>query len=96
VEIGSYIIGFFSFIITVLTGVLTAQAWNNGRWMKLAHQDTLDMLGKMERGQEEARKEMAEARKEMAEARKEMAEAFKAISQLIVAEGEKTRQTIKV
>lgn len=53
-----------------------------------------EILSRIEHGQTEMRKEMAEVRKEMAEARKEMAEAIKYVAQLIVSEGEKTRQAI--
>jgi len=92
---------FLGSAITPLAGVLTYLAWRNGQWMKQAHQDTIEVLLRIEKGQEEvgkevveARKEGAEARKEAAEARKEMAEAIRHLADLIVAEGEKTRQMI--
>lgn len=78
---------FLGLAITLLAGVLTYLAWRNGQWMKQAHQDTIEVLVRIEKGQEEARKEMAEARKEMAEA-------IRHLANLIVAEGEKTRQMI--
>lgn len=77
--------------------------------MKQSHQDTMEVLMRIEIGQEETRKEVAEARKEiaeimantrkeiadtMAEARKEMAEAIKYLGNLIVSEGEKTRAVL--
>ena len=80
--------------ITLLAGVLTYLAWRNGRWMKQAHQDTVEVLVRIEKGQEDARKETVEVRKQMAEARKEMAEAIRHLADLIVAEGERTRQAI--
>jgi len=79
---------FFGIAITILAAVLTYVAWNNGRWMKQAHKDTLTILVRIEEGQ-------AEARKEMAEARKEMAEAIKYLGSLIISESEKTRQAIR-
>jgi hypothetical protein len=72
----------FGIAISVLTGILTYLAWRNGRWMKESHQDTMAVLDMIEKGHTEARKEMAET--------------LKYIAQLIVSEGEKTRQIIKV
>jgi hypothetical protein len=85
---------FLGLAITLLAGVLTYLAWRNGQWMKQAHQDTIEVLLRIEKGQEEVGKEAAEARKEAAEARKEMAEAIRHLADLIVAEGERTRQAI--
>lgn len=96
----------FGIGITFLTGVLTYLAWWNGRWMKQAHRDSMELLVRIDKGQEEARKEMADARRQMAdtmkhladlqqEARREMADAIRYLGNLIVAEGEKTRQALK-
>jgi predicted NBD/HSP70 family sugar kinase len=82
----------FGIAITILAAILTYQAWNNGRWMKQtnkdtqnwtkqAHQDTIEILARIEQGQQEARKEMAEA--------------IKYLADLIVSEGNKTRQALK-
>lgn len=38
----------FGIAITLLAAILTYLAWNNGRWMKLAHQDTIELLKKMD------------------------------------------------
>lgn len=78
----------FGIAITLLTGVLTYLAWSNGRWMKLAHKDSIEILARMEKGQ-------GEARSEMAQIRREMAEAIRHLGDLIAAEGEKTRQALK-
>lgn len=72
---------FLGLAITILAGVLTYLAWKNGRWMKQSHQDTIEILKRMEEHQTEARKEMADA--------------IRHLSLLIVSEGEKTRQAIK-
>jgi len=73
---------FFAIPISILISILTYLAWRNGRWMKESHQDTMAVLDRIEKGHTEARKEMAET--------------LKYIAQLIVSEGEKTRQIIKV
>lgn len=114
----------FGIGITLLAGVLTYLAWWNGRWMKQTHRDSMELLVRIDKGQEEARKEMADARRQMAEAlkqlgdaqqesrremadtmkhladlqqeaRREMADAIRYLGNLIVAEGEKTRQALK-
>ncbi|MBI4549214.1 MAG: hypothetical protein HY707_14630 [Ignavibacteriae bacterium] len=82
----------FAVAITVLSVILTYQAWWNGRWMKQAHQDTLSLLAKMEMGQEEGRKEVAEVKKDVAEGFKKMDDTLREIAHLVVAEGERTRQ----
>ncbi len=82
----------FAIAVTILAGVLTYLTWRNGRWMKQAHedttslikqshQDTLAILERIEKGQDETRKEMAEA--------------IKYLAQLVVSESEKTRQVRK-
>jgi len=85
----------FGIAVTLLTGILTYLAWTNGRWMKQAHQDTLEILARIEKGQEEVRREVNETRREMAEARREMAEAIRHLGDLVVAEGEKSRLALK-
>lgn len=85
----------FGIAITLLTGLLTYMAWNNGRWMKQAHKDTIELLEDARRERTEIRKEVNETRKDMAEARREMAEAIRYLADLVVAAGEKTRQALK-
>ncbi|HAW49987.1 TPA: hypothetical protein DCX16_03445 [bacterium] len=43
-EVLGYFIGFFSLVITFLMGVLTYLAWSNGKWMKIAHNDTRSLI----------------------------------------------------
>ncbi len=57
-------------------------------WMRQTHGDVVALLDRIEKGQNETRKEVVEARKEMAES-------IRYLAQLIVSESEKTRQEIK-
>lgn len=97
----------FGIAVTILAGVLTYQAWQNGRWMKQAHQEMRDWMKQAHHETQELIKAMhsdmaeafrraeektAEVRKASEEARKETAETLREIARLIVAEGEKTRQ----
>lgn len=79
--------------MTTIFGVfITVYAIINGRSirgiLREEAEHTREILGRIEQGQTEARREIAEARKEMAEA-------IKYLGQLIVSESEKTRQAIK-
>lgn len=73
-EVFGYFIGFFSFIITILAGVLTYLAWSNAKWIKAAHAETMELIKKMD----ETIEKLGEK-----------------ISQLIVADGEKTRELVR-
>ena len=74
---------------TILGVFLTLSGIINNRTVKEGFRNTQEILSRIERGQEEARKETAEARKEMAEA-------IKYLGDLIRAEGDTTRQAIRV
>jgi len=78
----------FAAVLSILTGVLTFQSWRNGRWMKQSHQDTLTILDRIEKGQEEFRKSHEETIRYLANLIKET-------QNLIITEGDKTRQAIK-
>jgi F0F1-type ATP synthase membrane subunit b/b' len=105
---------------TILGVFLTIYGILNNRVMRAAvesirdlirefRQETVELLDRIERGQEElrreaaelrrevaeTRREVAEARREAAEARREMAEAIKYVASLIVSESERTRQAIR-
>jgi hypothetical protein len=82
-------LGQVSVTATILGVFLTIFGLINNRTLKEESRNTREILGKIEQGQSEARKETAEARKEMAEA-------IKYLGQLIVAEAERTREAIKV
>jgi uncharacterized protein (DUF3084 family) len=105
---------------TILGVFLTIYGILNNRVMRAAvesirdlirefRQETVELLDRIERGQEELRRETAElrretaklrrevakTRREVAEARREMAEAIKYVASLIVSESERTRQAIR-
>jgi hypothetical protein len=94
------ILGVFLTIYGLLNNrTLKEESSNTREILKQGFQSTREMLLRMEQGQEETRKEIAEARKEIAhtlsEARREMAEALRYLAQLIVQEGERTREAIQ-
>ena len=89
------LLGLVSAMATILGVFLTIYGVINNRTLKEEFRITREILGRIEQGQQEARKETAEARKEIAEARKEMAEAIRYLADLIRAEGERTRQTVR-
>ncbi len=75
--------------MAIVLGVfLTAYGLINNRTLKEESRHTREILDRIERGQEELRRESAEARKEMAEA-------IKALGELIRHEGERTRQAVR-
>lgn len=65
---------------TVLGVFLTFYAWINNRILRREGQAIREILNRMDERQQEARKEMAEA--------------LKRIAELIVAEGERTREAV--
>jgi len=83
----------FGIAITVLAAILTYQAWKNGRWMKLAHQDTQDLIREMHKDTAESFRKMDETIRELG---RKTDESIMGLGKLIVADGEKTRQMIKV
>lgn len=85
----------FGIAVTILAGVLTYQAWKNGRWMKQSqnntevlikelHSDTQSLLRELHRDSTEVLKELHE----------DTQTTLKEIAKLIASEGEKTRKTI--
>jgi len=77
----------FALAITVLAGILTYQAWKNGRWMKQAHEETQLLIREM-------RRETDETLKGISQTQKEIAYLVQKTQELIVVEGERTRQAI--
>ncbi|MBI4460766.1 MAG: hypothetical protein HY648_12005 [Acidobacteria bacterium] len=86
------LLGLVSAMATILGVFLTIYGFINNRTIKEESRLTREILDRIERGQAEARKEMAEA---MAQARKEMAEAVRYLAELIHTDGERTRQAIR-
>ncbi len=75
------LLGLVSAMATILGVFLTIYGVINNRTLKEEFRITRDMLARLDQGQQEARKEMAEA--------------IKYLADLIRAEGERTRQTIR-
>ena len=89
-------------VVTILGVFLTVYGLVNNRTLKQEarritdllteeSRNTRDILARIERGQEEARKEMAEAFRKMDEGHRET---IKYLADLIRSEGDKTRQAI--
>jgi alcohol dehydrogenase class IV len=93
------LLGVVSAMATILGVFLTIHGVINNRTLKQEFRTTREILGKIDQGQQEARKETAEAIGKMdrgqQEARKEMAEAIRYLADLIRAEGERTRQAVR-
>ena len=78
----------FGIAVTILAAVLIYQAWKNGCWMKMAHQDTQDLI-------RQTQDLVRQMHKDMVEAFLKMDDTLREIGRLIAAEGESTRQAIK-
>ena len=83
---------------TILGVFLTLYGIINNRTVKDGFRNTQEILSRIERGQEEARKEMAEAFRRMDETLRRMdeghRESIKYLADLIRSEGDRTRQAI--
>ena len=78
----------FGIAVTILAAVLTYQGWKNGRWMKMAHQDTQNLI-------RQTQDLVRQMHKDMIGAFLKMDETLREIARLVAAEGESTRQAIK-
>ena len=91
-------IGLVGTMATILGAFLAIYAIINNRTLKGESKATRDILVRMEQGQEAqasaARNILERIERGQEEARKEMARALERLSQLIVQEGERTRQAI--
>ena len=85
----------FGIAVTILAAVLTYQGWKNGRWMKMAHQDTQDLIRQTQDLIRQTQDLVRQMHKDMIEAFLKMDDTLREIARLIVAEGERTRQAIK-
>lgn len=91
-EVVGYAIGFFSLIITGLTGVLTYLAWRNGRWMKQAHGDTQALIRETH---EKTQALIKATHEETMEVIRKIDRTIERLGELIVADGERTRELVR-
>lgn len=64
-------------IIMFFAVVLMYVAWRNERWRKQAHRDSMELLARIDKAQEEARKRASEIWTDVNETRREKAEVIK-------------------
>jgi uncharacterized membrane protein (DUF106 family) len=89
VSVMAAILGVFLTLFALINNkTLRAESRNTQEIIKAESRSVREILGRIDQGQNEMRREMAEARREMAEA-------ITFLGQLIVSESEKTRQAIK-
>lgn len=87
-EVFGYAIGFFSFILTGLTGVLTYLAWRNGQWMKQAHGDTQALI-------RETQALIKATHDDTMTVIRQLDRTIERLGELIVADGERTRELVR-
>ena len=81
-------VGLVGAMATILVVFMTIYGLINNRTLKEEMKSVREILLRIEQGQNEARREGSQARNEMAEA-------IRHVADLIVLEGEKTRQAIR-
>ncbi|MFN3135024.1 MAG: hypothetical protein ACK44H_05570 [Candidatus Kryptonium sp.] len=96
----------FGIALTIISLILAYQAWQNGKLMKQMHVESMAMIKSIKELNEaikediristqETRALLERIQKGQEEARKEMASAIKYIAELIVADGERTRELLR-
>jgi len=84
-----------SVMATILGVFLTIYAMINNRVLKEESAHTREILARMEQGQQRLEQGQQNIQKELVESRREMAEAIKYLADIVRADGERTRQTIR-